>query len=378
MKEPEIIVAGKDNGEDMVVRHQTSKGTEVYGMAIPNIHADAEWDLGPTWCYLILGEKTILIDTGRFGNVEVLESQLKTIGQSFSSIYAIIVSHCHEDHDGNLPDILPLMNAELWAHQVYPRMTSYYPDITDGAFRPDLPGSCRSCVMPEEFVQKNCNSYHKKRSQLSIDFLVNDEFESPIKDLSFASTPGHSPDSICIILENEVIFTGDTILPGITPHPSRTQSFEANRRILPERYQKENTTYGLMNYIKSLNKVANLSSRGFQATFTAHRLFYNGKFNLIHSTSDRANEIIQFHIDRCLDILEIISSEPKHLDEIVVKHFTPTQLAGVGSLMAQNELLAHIEIMEECGDVRQVGKDDELFQHTGSTQCLDLLRTYLP
>ena len=132
-----------------------------------------------------------------------------------------------------------------------------------------------------------------------------------------------------------------------------------------------------MNYIKSLNKIADLSSRGFQATFTAHRLFYNGKFNLIHSTSDRANEIIQFHIDRCHDVFKIISSEPKDLDQIAEEHFTPSQLAGHGRLMARNELLAHIEVMEEYGDVRWVGDKESLLQRTGLYKCLETIGAYL-
>ncbi len=113
MREPEIITHGKDNGEDMIVRYQTAKGTDVFGLAIPNIHVDAEWDLGPAWCYIVNEKKTILIDTGRFGNLEILENQLGKINKSFSDIDIIIISHGHEDHDGNLPDIFPFMNAEL-------------------------------------------------------------------------------------------------------------------------------------------------------------------------------------------------------------------------------------------------------------------------
>lgn len=377
MKEPEIVVAGKDNGEDMVVRYQTSKGTEVYGLAIPNIHADAEWDLGPTWCYLVLGQKTILIDTGRFGNFDIFRSQLKAIGKSLSDIDVIIISHGHEDHDGNLPEVLPEADAQLWAHQIYRQMILYHPDINDGAPHPEYPGSCRSCMMPESFVQKNCAPYHNKRSSLKVSFTVGSNEVSPIDNLSFIFTPGHSPDSICIILDDEVIFTGDTVLPDITPHPSQVVSFESNRLILPENNRHENQIYGLMNYVKSLAKIASLDDNRFSATLPAHRLFYGGQFNLIHSTRDRAREIIQFHIDRCRDIMKIISSKPKNLEQIAEEHFTPTQLAGFGSLMARHELLAHFEVMEQCGDIRWSGENNDLVQHTGSYKYLDAIGKYL-
>ena len=131
-------------------------------------------------------------------------------------------------------------------------MISYHPHVNDGAKHPELPGSCRLCHMPEEF-RKSCLTYHKKRSELSVDFVIDDDQTLPNDNLSFVFTPGHTPDSICIILEDEVIFTGDTMLPDITPHPSLASSFEANCRILPEGYRPKNTVYGLLNYIKSLN-----------------------------------------------------------------------------------------------------------------------------
>ncbi|NQT74865.1 MAG: MBL fold metallo-hydrolase [Chloroflexi bacterium] len=377
MREPEIIITGRDSGEDMIVRYQTSKGTEIYGLAIPNVHDDTDWNLGPTWCYFVLGQKNILIDTGRFGNLEVLKNQLGKIGKRFSDIDIIIITHGHEDHDGNLPDVLPLTHAQLAAYHTYQQMISYFPEIEDGAPHPELPGSCRSCAMPDKFVLKNCINYHQKRSRLSIDFAIRDGETSPIDGLNFVFTPGHSADSMCVILDNEVIFTGDTILPDITPHPSRASNFESNRRILPEGYGEQNEVYGLMNYIKSLAKIDALDDGQFQATFTAHRLFYNGQFNLVHHPRYRSNEIIRFHIDRCRDVIRIISSEAKNLDQIADEHFTPSQLARHGRLMARNELLAHIEVMEEYGDVRWTGENEDILQHTGSYGCLDAIGAYL-
>ncbi|MEJ2738639.1 MAG: hypothetical protein P8105_02180, partial [Dehalococcoidia bacterium] len=198
----------------------------------------------------------------------------------------------------------------------------------------------------------------------------------PNDSLSFISTPGHTPDSICIVLEDDVIFTGDTLLPDITPHPSRNSAFEADRQILPEEYRQRNVSYGLLNYIKSLNKIICLSSQPLQATFPAHRLFYNGRFNIIASSSFRAKETIQFHIDRCSDILKIINNKPTGLDYIVEQHFLPSMLKGTGKPMASDEVMAHLELMEICGDVR-VDKKQYVVQPTGSNNFIDTMAAYL-
>ena len=376
MKTPDVIVKGKDNGESMVIHYKTAKGADVFGLAIPNIYADADWDLGPTWCYLIFGQKTTLIDTGRLGNFEVFASVLKSIGKKFSDIDRIVVTHSHEDHDGNAAEIVSAAQAELCAHTIYRQMISYHPHITDGAPHPELPGSCRLCRMPESFYYKNCVPYHKARSTLNIDFAIGDGQELPGEDLSFVFTPGHSPDALCIVLEDEVIFTGDTLLPDITSQPSLAYAFKVNHRILPEEYQQRNDVYGLMNYIKSLSKIANLRSQPIKATFPAHRLFYNGRFNLLDSCQ-RAKEIIQFHIDRCRDILRIIDSKPAGIEDIVVQHFPPSRLTGMGKSLAENEIRAHLEIMEECGDIVLKRGNKDIIERTGTSNCLDAIGLYL-
>jgi glyoxylase-like metal-dependent hydrolase (beta-lactamase superfamily II) len=376
MKTPDVIIRGKDNGDGMIIHYRTSRGVDIFGLAMPNIHVSTDWDLGPTWCYLVLGKKTTLIDTGRFGNLESLKTCLKSIDKELQDIHRIIITHSHEDHDGNLAEILATTQAELWAHPIYRQMISYHPRIRDGAKHPELPGSCRMCAMPKK-VYENCLPYHKKRSSLSIDFVVKDDQILPDDDLSFVFTPGHSPDSICIILEDEVIFTGDTILPAITPHPSLAYTFEVNRRILPEEYQQENGVYGLMTYIKSLNKLAYLASQPLLVTLPAHRLFYNGQFNIIHSSSERAKEIIQFHIDRCRDILNIMDNKPVGIEDIAIQYFPPSQLAGTGKSLAQDEIMSHIEFLEECGDIRWANENKDLAKHTGSNNFLSIMGLYI-
>lgn len=376
MKTPDVIVKGKDNGEGMVIHYKTAKGTDIFGLGVPNVYVDADWDLGPTWCYLISGRKTTLIDTGRLGKFDVLGALLKSIGKRFSDIHRIVITHSHEDHDGNVADIIAAAQAELWAHTIYRQMISYHTQITDGAPHPELPGSCRVCRMPEAFYRKNCLPYHKARSTLNIDFAITDGLELRDQDLSFVFTPGHSPDSLCIVLENEVIFTGDTLLPDITSQPSLAYAFEVNMRILPEEYRQTNDIYGLMNYIKSLSKIANLRSQPLKTTFPAHRFFYNGRFNLLDS-SQRARDIIRFHIDRCRDILKIIDSNPTSIKDIVVQHFPPSRLTGMGKSLAENEIRAHLEIMEDCGDIIWERRSKDIIKGTGTSNCLDRIGSYL-
>jgi len=375
VKRPEIIISGKSNGEEMIVRYQTMRGTDVFGLGVPNIYLNADWDLGPTWCYLIAGRKTSLIDTGRYGNYAVLESMLKVIGKAFSDIDRIILTHSHEDHDGNIAEILPSVQGELWAHPIYRQMISYHSDISDGAKHPELPGSCRQCIMPEK-IYSHCLPYHQRRSLLNIDFTIEGDQRPERDSLHFIFTPGHSPDAVCIVLEDEVIFTGDTLLPGITPHPTLSSTFEANRRILPDRWRHENTVYGLINYIKSLHKLAVFAPQPM-AIFPGHRLFYNDRFNLMDSLRGRAGEIIQFHIDRCRDIWRIIDRQPTGLDEIASQHFSASSLAGIGKLMARDEVLAHVEVMEKCGDVCWVDENRNKVQCTGLNNFLDFIGAYL-
>ena len=216
----EIVQHGQPNGEGVILHYRTGKGTEIYCLGVPLHYASGEdWDLGPSWCYVIPGKKLTLVDTGQFDKYDLLKPMLKQAGFDVKDVRRVIVTHGHEDHDGNLTDIFKASGAELWAHFAYQNMVAYYPGIDDGANRPDFPGSCRTCVMPDEF-NINCRRYQSDRSLIKIDNPVKNGATLPDLKVRFILTPGHSPDSICAVLDEEIVFGGDTLLPTITPHPS--------------------------------------------------------------------------------------------------------------------------------------------------------------
>jgi uncharacterized protein with PIN domain len=45
--------------------------------------------------------------------------------------------------------------------------------------------------------------------------------------------------------------------------------------------------------------------------------------------------------------------------------------------MARDEVMAHIEVMEKCGDIFWVGGNQDRLQRTGSNNFLEVIGAYL-
>jgi glyoxylase-like metal-dependent hydrolase (beta-lactamase superfamily II) len=370
----EILSKGDESGNHMPIRFTLPSGLRILGLPTENFYGGG-WDLGPTWNYVILTESPFLVDTGKHGMGKSLLNMMDSVGLSAEALDSILISHGHEDHDGGLFEMVQRTGAKVKAHVIYDRLIRNYPEHAPPDGRKKFPASCWRCFMPESYTAEYCLDYQRERSELEIEAIGDTDMETD-NAVHIYHVPGHSPDSLAILLGDEVIIVGDTILPGITPVPSREAFFGDVKKVLEADYPSAQSIYGLTAYIKSLKKLREIGEKFPDLlVLPAHRLFYNGRWNVLN-VGARVDELIQHHIVRCADILKILNQGPKSATEIAVEHFEERLLKGFGMLLAENEIISHCELLIASGDVRLAG--DDRYMATGSTNFETTIQSLAP
>ena len=370
----EVIQKGDDNGNRMPIRLRFPSGLEILGLPTENNYG-GEWDLGPTWNYLVLAERPFLLDTGKAGMVKNLIEMIEASGISINDIESVVISHGHEDHDGGLFEFSVTTGTKIRAHEVYDRLIRPYPKEAPDDAKRTFPAACWHCFMPPSHATENCYDYQRNRTGLHVEPI--DEGNGTLgKDIQVYHLPGHSPDALALLIESQTLLVGDTLLPEITPMPTQQAFFSQVKGILPPKYHKKENIYGLQMYIRSLRRLEEMVKKSPQLLILpAHRLFYDNHWNEMDPVA-RIHELIQHHLDRCADILKLLKEGPKNGLELAKAHFDEKLLKGFGILMAENEILSHCELLNHSGDVLP-GKDGT-FKATGSSNFFETIENLNP
>jgi len=351
-----IIHQGDSNGNGWVVQVKLPSGRTLFALATENVYG-GDWDLGPTWNYLVQTDNPFLIDTGRYGMGGRLLELIEHAGFAAQDLKAITLSHGHEDHDGGLSELAQKTGIPVWVHPIYQSLSRFYPGKAPQPSKEKFSASCWHCFMPESFTQVHCVDYHRKRSTLEYNLLQDSRspFDSTIR---IHHLPGHCPDSVAFQIGEEALIVGDTILPDITPHPSQESFFRWTRSILPPEFDRPEKIYGLRAYLSSLKRLVALGREYPEmVVLQAHRLFYDHSWRVIE-LEKRSAEIIEHHVQRCASILSFLKNEgTRTVKDIVLSHFEPRLLKGLGSKMAEGETKSHLELLEHAGDVEWQSED---------------------
>lgn len=172
--------------------YTTQKGTQVHCKK-----------LGFANVYIIRNDNmAFMIDTGISAKSQLLEDN---ISKENLNIEYIILTHAHYDHCGNAAMMKKLSGAKIIAHEnSVPILRQGYSDAPRGT-------NIFSKLLVS-FYDKIFNKLPKWHpTDPDITFRKEYDIQEAEINLKVIHTPGHSNDSISIIVDNEVSFVGDTM-----------------------------------------------------------------------------------------------------------------------------------------------------------------------
>lgn len=156
-------------------------------------------------CYLLRGEKTVLIDGGAPGGLGEFKRGLERLGVDPREIALILLTHGHADHIACLNAIQQMSGARVAVHQ------------NDRAWvesgRPALPPG--QTTWGKIMIGLAKPLFKPAIAPVKVDMAFGDdgfslaEYGIPGRVLA---TPGHSPGSACILLESGDVFVGDSAM----------------------------------------------------------------------------------------------------------------------------------------------------------------------
>lgn len=324
-------VMTKAQTHQQVQTFTTSKGASIYQLPLevfPGFWA---------YAYLVLindldgAPMRVLIDTGSgFGDSnDHLEAGLKTVSEmsakevTFGTLTHILITHGHIDHFGGLSYVRPRTPALLGVHELDRRnLTNYEERLTVIARR-----------LNHFFVEAGV-SLHLREGLLAMYQLTKGLFRSVAVDFTYEAAnmqvgpfhllhvPGHCAGHVVIRL-HDVIFSGDHILEGISPHQA------------PEHLT---LSTGLAHYLQSLEALEGWT-QGINLTLGGHK-------NPVTNLPARLNDIRALHRERLDQVLDLLA-EPGTIADVSRSLFGEVQ--GYNILLALEEAGAHVEYLYQRG-----------------------------
>jgi len=151
--------------------------------------------------YLILGnQKAVLFDTGMG-----ISDMRKAVTELTKLPIIVLNSHTHNDHVGDnwQFDTIYSMNRDFTRQNAKGSMADAQAEIAPG----EICGT-----LPKDFDAK---SYRTKPWTITKYIDDGDKIDLGGRELEIISTPGHTPDAICLFdRANRLLFTGDTYYPA--------------------------------------------------------------------------------------------------------------------------------------------------------------------
>lgn len=298
--------------------------------------------IGRVNCYALTGDDLTLLDPGPKTDEAYaeLESRLDELGYAVADADRIIVTHSHLDHYGLANRIADESGADVLAHEhaVGPLSDPDAQFAREQAFfRPFLvemgvPTALVDTVveLPEPFTDF--------REAVTVDRELREGDVVDVgAELTVVHTPGHTPDSICLVAAAEATaFTGDHVMLEVSPNPLLTLRPGTD----------DERTRSLPAYLDSLEKVRD------PVTMVGHA----GHRDQIPDVGERAGDIVEHHHERKEDIADMIAEDGEATAYRLMKRLFP-DLPVTEMFPGMSEVVGHLDLLEDEDRVETTERD---------------------
>ncbi|MFI6909154.1 MBL fold metallo-hydrolase [Nonomuraea sp. NPDC050394] len=303
--------------------------------------------LGYTLVYAIESPRgPVLIDAGwnHPDAWEALSGGFAALGIDVADVYGVVVTHFHPDHAGLAGQVREVSGAWIAMHEADAAIVTLMRGLADDEHRDFQTEMLRRAGAEGLDVSVPVAERPVPPAQPDRTLRDGDIVDVPGRELRAIHTPGHTPGHLCLRLEDR-LFTGDHVLPDITPHVG----------IYP--YDRVDVD-PLGDFLKSLEKVA---EQGPLTALPAHEWIFP-------DVAARAAQIRHHHEERLHTLATLLTSmgEPLTIWEIAAMmtwNRAWDDLSPMLRGLAAGEAAAHLRTLEARGEIRRVsGVDPVRFQ----------------
>ncbi|MEU9758679.1 MBL fold metallo-hydrolase [Streptomyces sp. NPDC047987] len=302
----------------------------------------------------------VLIDTG-WDDPEAwdtLTAGLTAVGVAVADIHGIVITHHHPDHHGLSGQVREASGAWIAMHAADTEIVRRTREAEPGTWLNYLVAKLTAVGAPEAHLaplraaaadRGRMRTLPGERAALPDREIVPGELlDLAGRRLRAVWTPGHTPGHVCLHLEENHptglpgrgrLFSGDHLLPGISPHIGLYEDPDA-----------DTVTDPLGDYLGSLERVGRL---GVAEVLPAHQYAFA-------DAAGRVRELLDHHEERLAGLLGLLSTPltPWELAERMEWNRPWDRIPHGSRNIAVSEAEAHLRRLVKLGRAEAVAGSD--------------------
>jgi glyoxylase-like metal-dependent hydrolase (beta-lactamase superfamily II) len=276
--------------------------------------------VGDVFSYLILDEKTVLVDTGQYTDdaYNTVADEMKKNGLAVRDLDEIWLTHGHPDHYGQAARLVDRSGATVYGH---PKERANFAGNDDGEL---FEAFFEKHGIPADFAKQMVDQLDwLQQFQLPIEPVwIQEGARLTSGELSFMvhHAPGHAPGHLVFKSEQGVHFGGDLLLGHI--------STNALINFDPDTGQRNKS---LLQYRQSLQWIRNQEG-----------IVLPGHGNIIEHPTAVADHHLKEHEKRYQKIQQLLHRQPMSLMELSYKMF-PDAIKEGAIFLVLSEVLGYLD-----------------------------------